>query len=221
MILQNIQPKAVIFDLDGTIVKTEHLWLQAALVLIKKRGIEITKKEEQNLELQLNGLDVLSACQLIKNYFRLPDQLQALYKEKTELAHQLYSSGLALIPGFTKFHAHLKQKNVPSAIATNSDARTLNIITTALKLDNYFGEHIYSYEVVGKPKPQPDLFLYAAKQLNTAPEDCIVIEDSAHGIKAAKAAKMPCIGINSHGDREQLQQADILVDSYQEIINLF
>lgn len=214
-----MKPKAVIFDLDGTIVKTEHLWLQAALALIKKRGIEITTKEEHNLELQLNGLDVLSACQLIKNHFRLPDQLQALYNEKTELAHQLYNSALALIPGFTDFHAHLKQHSIPSAIATNSNVQTLKIINNALKLTNYFGEHIYSFEVVGKPKPQPDLFLHAAQQLNIAPQNCMVIEDSAHGIKAAKAAQMFCVGINSHGDEQQLQEADVIINGYQEMLN--
>lgn len=216
-----MKPKAIIFDLDGTIVKTEHLWLQAALQLLQKRGISISKTAEQNLEVQLNGLDVLSACELIRAYFRLPDTLEDIYKEKTELAHQLYSSALAFIPGFTDFHAQLQHQAIPSAIATNSDVRTLKIITNALTLHNYFGEHIYSFEVVGKPKPHPELFLYAAEQLNVPPHECIVLEDSAHGIKAAKAANMRCIGINSHGDRHQLQHADVIVDGYTEIIDLF
>lgn len=212
----NFNGKAIIFDLDGTIVKTEHLWLQAALHLLEKRGISITQKAQEHLEQQLNGLDVLSACELIRAYFRLPDELQDLYKEKTELAHQLYTS-LAFIPGFTEFHTSLQKNNISSAIATNSDLRTLKILNTALQLDSFFGNHIYSYEIVQKPKPQPDLFLYAAEQLKITPRNCIVIEDSAHGIQAAKAANMFCIGINSHGDTQQLKHADALANSYTDI----
>ncbi len=66
-------------------------------------------------------------------------------------------------------------------------------------------------------KPSPDIFLHAAKKINVEPEHCIVIEDSVHGIKAAKAAGMYCIAINTGKDRHLLGQADEIVDCYTEI----
>ena len=66
-------------------------------------------------------------------------------------------------------------------------------------------------------KPNPDIFLHAAKSIGVDPKDCIVIEDSVHGIQAAKAAGMYCIAINTGNDRHLLGQADEIVDCYKQI----
>ena len=88
----------------------------------------------------------------------------------------------------------------------------------ALPIEQLFGQHIYNITHVNNlGKPRPDIFLHAAKQLDIDPIACIVIEDSAHGIKAAKAAGMFCIGINTHGNPDQLKEADLIINGYHEI----
>ncbi|MBP9765178.1 HAD family phosphatase, partial [Candidatus Babeliales bacterium] len=85
-------------------------------------------------------------------------------------------------------------------------------------LDRFFKHHIYTIDRVNKQaKPKPDVYLFAAEQLGVQPDECIAIEDSAHGIAAAKAAKMFCIGINTGNDKHSLTQADLIIDSYNEI----
>lgn len=85
-----------------------------------------------------------------------------------------------------------------------------------LKIERFFDKHIYNVSRVNNI-PDPILYLYTAKQLNINPAQCIAIEDSAHGIKAAKSAGMYCIGINTAGNYEQLKESDIIVDSYSDI----
>ena len=82
----------------------------------------------------------------------------------------------------------------------------------------YFAEHIYHVDHVKKAyKPNPDVYLHSAKMLNLDPSECIAIEDSSSGVKAAKAAGMYCIGINTGKNRDLLKQADAIVDCYTEI----
>jgi beta-phosphoglucomutase-like phosphatase (HAD superfamily) len=92
-------------------------------------------------------------------------------------------------------------------------------------LDEWFEPHIYSAQMVARSKPAPDLFLYAAQQMNAAPTDCIVIEDSPHGVAAAIAANMRVLGFvgGSHcypEFRERLQQAEAIFSDMRELPQL-
>jgi beta-phosphoglucomutase-like phosphatase (HAD superfamily) len=122
------------------------------------------------------------------------------------------------IPGFVQFHKKLATYNLKSGIATNASAETAELTDKLLNLRQFFGEHIYNVSHVNfANKPAPDLYLHAAKQLCIDPIACIAIEDSAHGITAAKAAGMYCIGINTARNRQALAQADCIVDHYNQI----
>ena len=85
-------------------------------------------------------------------------------------------------------------------------------------LAHFFSEHIYSIDQVEKvAKPHPAIYLHAATKLETDPAHCIAIEDSAHGIAAAKAAGMFCIGINTGRDRHAIAQADLIIECYSDL----
>jgi len=89
---------------------------------------------------------------------------------------------------------------------------------TKTPLRDYFNEHIYTINTVNlQYKPNPDIYLHAAKMLGVEPRHCIAIEDSSSGIKAAKAAGMYCIGINTGKNRDILKQADEIVECFSEI----
>ncbi len=216
--MKNTKYNAIIFDMDGTITDTEFLWKQATLMLIERRGITLSANEHTNLHKKLSGMGLRGTCQIIKSTFKLSDSREDLMEEKAQIACDLFEQKVRLFDGFIEFHANLKKHNLKHAIATNADDKSLAVAKRVLSLDKYFNEHIYNISHVNnRAKPDPTLYLYTAEKLDVDPKNCIAIEDSPHGIRAAKDAGMFCIGYNSSKDHDQVKEADIIVNEYEHI----
>ncbi len=210
--------KAIIFDLDGTIIDTNHIWNAATHHLITSRGITLSDAEKEHLAIHLKGVAIPHSCAFLKEKFDLEHSLEELMHEKKNHAEKLYKEGLAFVEGFEKFHKNAADHNLSLGIATNAEDHTLSTAVELLQLRQFFKEHIYNFVHANNvPKPAPDVYLYTAKQLGIEPQLCIVIEDSAHGIEAANKAGMFCIGINTGKNREALKNAQLIVEHYDEI----
>ncbi len=211
--------KAIIFDMDGTIVDTEKLWAQARHQVIANRNYKLSSDEYNTLEHRLAGLGLPQSCQVIKDLINCNDSLETLIEEKSAIACQLYQAGkINFIKGFPEFHKKVTSIPLKMSIATNATIEIVSITDKALNLKQYFGTHIYTINHVNNiGKPDPGVYLYAAKQLGIDPQHCIAIEDSAHGIKAAQAAGMFCIGINTSKKESQVKAADLIVENYDHI----
>ena len=204
--------------MDGTIIDTEHIWLQATQDLITSRGVDYKSGDQCPLTKQLRGLALYESCQIIKDTFAFKDSVTDLVQEKSKNAISLYQKSVKFIDGFLDFHQRVIQKNLKNGIATNADDATVAITNKSLNLEKLFGQHIYGISKVNNLcKPNPAIYLYAACQLGIDPEDCIAIEDSEHGIRAAKSAGMFCIGINSSNNRNYIKESDYIIDTYQEL----
>ncbi len=211
--------KAIIFDMDGTIVSTEAMWQQATQDILNKYTNHLTQTEKDEIKIYLKGLALYESCKHIAKFAIDEVHPHIILQEKMDLAHKYYETNkVSFIPFFAEFHEKATNHNLKTAIATNAITETVARTLTQLPLRDFFNEHIYNIDMVNKVcKPNPAIFLHAAKNIDTLPEHCIVIEDSVHGIKAAKAAGMYCIAINTGNDRHLLHEADEIVECYREI----
>lgn len=211
--------KAIIFDMDGTIISTEMIWQIATQNILDIYVPHLDQEKKDEIKTYLIGLALYESCKYIQKHALTEVSVDEIREEKARQAHALYNShGLTFIPFFPEFHEKVKGLNLKTAIATNATDETVRKTLTMLPLKDYFAEHIYHIDMVNRVcKPNPDIFLHAAKNIAVDPEHCIVIEDSVHGIKAAKAAGMYCIAINTGNNRHLLHEADEIVDCYTEI----
>jgi len=134
-----------------------------------------------------------------------------------EIVENFFESDLSFIPGFRKFFRKVRS-DYKTCVATSMPKKLLDIVDRKLCLSDLFPGRIFSVsEVTSKGKPNPDLFLFAARRLDSKPQDCIVIEDAPLGISAAKRAGMKCIALTTTYSPDKLLQADLIVNSYANI----
>ena len=208
----------IIFYLDGTIANTEPFWSASTKKLLEKRNKSITDLEHHELNKKIRGKCLFEGMLIVKNLYDLDDHHHDL---RTELIDTFDSvrHEVDYVPGCQEFIEKVSSK-YKIAIASNGSRKIVNETVKNLGLEKYFGDHVYSKDDVnGIAKPKPDVFLFAAKMLNSDPSECIVIEDSETGIEAAKNAGMFVIAINTSNMLEQLSKADIIVSDYDSIFN--
>lgn len=210
--------KALIFDMDGTIINSEHIWKKATRDLIESKGVILSDEDHDKLNERLKGLAIRASCSIIKEETELEHALEDLMREKKQRAFDLYKNGIFFIEGFEDFHKQVLEHNLKTGIATSADDLTLQAAISHLKLDQFFGEHIYGISQVNEVyKPAPDIYLHTAAKLGIDPKECIAIEDSHYGVQAAVNAGMFCIGINTSKNRDNLKDAHLIVETYEEI----
>jgi HAD superfamily hydrolase (TIGR01509 family) len=203
--------KAVVFDMDGTIVDSEKIAKEVTTDFFKKRGIVLTK-EEQKIMFGLNWKDLVR--EILKS--RGLEYNQNLKNTLKERYVRTMSRDVKPLPGIYELLGELN-KELHVGLATNSRHREVDIIFDKLDFNRYFHLKL-ARDHVKKGKPDPEIYLKAAGSFGVSPSECVVFEDSLIGLRAAKAAKMKRIAIVSTYSREDLEnEADIIIDSYKDI----
>jgi beta-phosphoglucomutase len=124
--------------------------------------------------------------------------------------------GIQVVPHAIKLLKQLKQENLKIALATSSRQEKMKLVLQLTNLLPYF-DVIVTGDLVNRSKPAPDIFLKVAEKLQLKPCECVVIEDAANGVKAAKNAGMKCVAITTTHTEDLLQQADLVIDSYEKL----
>jgi HAD superfamily hydrolase (TIGR01509 family) len=181
---------AVIFDLDGTLLETERLVVQAGLTAFRHMGLP----ERLDLLTAMVGTVGDDAEQAMRAAFGAAFD-RATFDGHWQIAvDAAFAAGIPLRPGVTDLLTHLDAIAMPRAIATNSrTAAAHRNMTTAGILHHFDLAHIHGRDRVTRPKPAPDLFLHAARALGADPARCLVFEDSDPGAEGALAAGMTVV----------------------------
>jgi len=204
----------IIFDAEGIVIDTETIWDKGQAIFLQRRGFVYDRERIKPL---LTGRTLAEGVEVMKQAYRFDGDTEALARERADIVRELFMHETTFIDGFLPFFATVRDR-YKTCIATAMDQDLLKLVDQHLNLSTLFANRIYTLDKVGfRSKPNPDIFLYAAQQLESSPGNCVVIEDAPHGIDAAKRAGTRCIAISTTYDPGKLQQADFVVDSYAEI----
>lgn len=209
--------KAIIFDMDGTIIDSNKVWDLATQKTLEEYGLRaFTDEFKKHLD-SLSGVSLTHAVVRLKQLFNLQEEPEALAHSILSHSKKLFKEGVPFIEGFEAFHAIVRKHNIPSCIATNADDVSLAQLKKTLNLENFFQDKIFNISHVNyTPKPDPALFLYAADQLGALPSECVVFEDSIVGFTAAKAAGMTCIAVKNKHNQTLLHEVASAIEHYHE-----
>lgn len=180
--------KAILWDCDGVLIDSEHLACGTSAAFCTEKGYPISTESFIDRFMGMNRFQIYEAIE--KETGRNLVDGENIAEEMFARLTAVFTQSLKACAGVEDI---LARADVPMAVASGSSMARLEMSLGLTGLDKYFNGHIYSSEQLARGKPAPDIFLHAAKQLDVAPEDCLVIEDGHHGISAAHAAGMDVI----------------------------
>lgn len=209
--------KALIFDMDGVIVDSENLYTEIEQDLFRQLDLKISHEEH----ITYQGTSNVMMWKRIKEKHGISKSLDECVYLTNQTVQSYFESleSIAPMDGVEELLSELQNNNIRLAVASSSTIEIINIILEKTGLKKYFPVVVDSL-MAGAGKPDPAIFLLAAKSLGVQPEQCIVVEDSFNGIRAALAAGMYCIAYNGPGSEHQDQSAaNWIIKDFSELIN--
>lgn len=202
---------AVVFDMDGVLVDTEQLWDEVREALTEEWGGRYTPEAQE----AMMGMSSLEWSRYLHEVVGLRERPETISAEVVRRMLARYETDLPVVPGAVDAVRRLAGAGLRLAVASSSNRELIDAVLRALELTALF-EVTVSSEEVARGKPAPDVYLEAARRLALEPSRCAAIEDSASGIRAAKAAGMRVIAYpNRHypPSADVLALADVVLDS--------
>jgi len=209
-----VSVEAVVFDLDGVLVDSEHVWDEVREELARERG----GRWHERAQADMMGMSSTEWSRYMHDVIGLPEAPEKINAEVVRRMQARYAEHLPLIGGAVEAVEGLAGA-FRLGLASSSNRPLIEAVLSAVDLAALF-EATVSSEEVEHGKPAPDVFLEAARRLDAAPEQCAVIEDSANGIRAAHAAGMRVIAIPNRRyppPADALALADVVVGSLADL----
>ncbi|MFI5750742.1 HAD family hydrolase [Streptomyces sp. NPDC051644] len=188
---RRIPVPTLIFDLDATLVDSEPNYYEAARRLLERYGAPGFTWEHHT---RFIGIGVRETLAALRAEYGIEAPVDELVADQDALYLELARSSTEVFPEMRKFVERLRQEGVGMAVASGSSRAAIEAVLSGTGLDAYLTTYVSADEVT-HGKPEPDVFLEAARRLGAAPAGCVVVEDAAAGAAAAHAAGMRCIAI--------------------------
>jgi len=204
---------AVIFDMDGVLVDSEPLGMEAMRRVMARQGVPYTEADNN----EFVGRTTLEECRILKARHRLEADERDLTRQYVDILVDLIRERPRPMPGVPEVLADLGARGCRMALASSAEPVVIATNLDALDLGRFF-EAIVSGTEVARGKPAPDVFLETAKRLGLPAPRCLVVEDSRNGLLAAKAAGMACAVIPCATTRHQdFREADYRLDTLSDL----
>lgn len=215
--------KAVIFDMDGTIIDSEPIYEKVNEEIYEKYGFNLSQEDyDRHMGASLKDIwaDILDRYQVKDEYshYKIEDFMEDhIHSSYMGLAE---AEDLELMPGVKEWFEFLKDHGYKMIVASSSYEPVIEHIFQRFDLENYMEGYVDG-NAIDNGKPAPDIFLEAAERLGVKPEECIVIEDSENGVKGAHRAGARVVAFNRAQDESQdLSSADLIIEEFnQENLN--
>jgi len=202
--------RAVLWDMDGTLIDSEELHWIAWRTTTANEGVTITREQFLASFGQRNDSIIpqwLGAA-------ATPERIEKIANAKEELyRHLIRRDGVSPLPGVATWLHRLHRDGWLQVIASAAPRANIDAVLEALSATHIF-QGIVSAEDVRRGKPDPEVYLTAASKVGVSPQNCIVVEDAAAGIEGARRAGMRSIGVTHDGNH---LQADVVVESLDQL----
>ena len=196
--------KAIIFDLDGTLVDSLPYHYESWSIFFKNNNLEETYFSKILKEYKGGGTLELMSSVFGNSYSK--KELKKMSEDKEVIFRDIYKNNIRPIKGLTNFLDNLKENDILLAIGSNATTKNVLMTIEELGITNYFSSIICG-DKVSKGKPDPEMFITTLSNLKVSKDECIVFEDSIEGVAAAKKADIKVIGVTSSQSTEALESA--------------
>ena len=207
--------KAVIFDMDGVIIDSEPMHNKAYHDMFNEIGIEVS----HSLYESFTGQSTINICKRLCDHFNLKETPEYLVSLKRKHYKQFFESNseLGLIDGALDLIKDYHNNGLTLVLASSASMPNINQIFERFNLNQYFVAKLSGGDLK-QSKPHPEIFIKAAEASGFSTNECIVIEDSTNGMKAAKAANIFCVGYDSfHSKNQDYTIADMVIKDFKDI----
>lgn len=209
--------KAVIFDLDGTLVDSMWVWDDIDVEYLGSLGYEVPEE----LQREIAGMGFTEVAVLFKERFHIKDSIEEIKETWQNMAMYRYTHEVELKPGVKEFLPYLKEQGILMGVASSNARGLIEAVLKSHDIFEYFSCIITACDVK-RGKPEPDVYLEAAKHLGVEPKDCLVFEDIVPGILAGVNAGMETCVIFDDSSifemEEKRRAADYFIESYEQVI---
>jgi len=202
----------IIFDMDGVLADTGPIHFESWVKLAEEIGVNFTRETFE----QTFGQTSPEIVRKLVGPEPSQDQVEKWANLKEKYYRQMVADKLEPLPGVLDLLKILKKEGFKMAVGSSGPPENVDLLLKTLNIKSFF-DAIITAEDVERGKPEPDVFLIAARQSSVKPQNCLVIEDAPVGIQAAKNAGMICIALTTTHKKDELIEADLILEDLSSL----
>lgn len=201
------QNNAVLWDMDGVLVDTGDFHYQSWKETFDELDVPFDREDFR----KTFGMNNAGILEWVFGKKPEPNEVSRISHRKEALFRELIKGKAEPMPGIRSWLEQFQTWGVKQAITSSAPPENIEVLVDELKIKEFFDEVVSGFDLPGKPNP--DVFMKAAKKLQIAPEKCVVVEDAIAGVEGAKRAGMKCIAVTTTNPANDLKKADLIFEN--------
>lgn len=209
--------KAVLFDLDGTLIDSMSVWKDIDIEFLGDYGLELPDDLQHSIE----GMSFTETAHYFKERFQFKESVEEIKDIWNKMAYEHYTTCVQLKDGALDFLNYLRDKKIKTGISTSNSVELVQGVLKAKNIEHLFDVVVTACQV-NAGKPSPDIYLETARLLNVESKECLVFEDIPMGIMAGKNANMKVCTVyddfSKNQDLKKRSLADYYINTFYEVL---